>query len=761
MNNLFNLSNIIKESSHVNTLYANSNSSEVYLSTSINILTEMNKELNKNSKELYMSISESKNKTDENSAFCSYFSKFKDLINSSNNKISEMISRFIISADNIIDSNIDIINKDYMGVRIDPFSMNTCKFDIDKPVSVDIRGIYMKEFDIIGTLMQDLGVIATPEDKMKVIATVYNSFNKDMKKFQEDCIFKILSGFGIAYESEMDYSKTLYNHFRSECSSNIIKSEDIYTAKTNLSNYKSIINSVSSSISKSIADFNKIGEEIYSMIFRNEDCKLRIKTNTDGVANRDYQLDTYSMNQLDIFMKGKINQLSQLYNYYIIAVSIQLDAVIDYLTQNKDILVKANQILYPQPSVDNTSGEGNIVITNPGEKSEGIECHNGEYEDTLDQDNKIDDQTLENDDNKEALKEEEPVDKHEDDMRFGDYNTESYLFEYSLFELEQVYEQCDLITSISESMITEADIPDATKKAMNAAESNANNVWLAIVNKIAELWNEFKSSILKKNEAIEWINKHKLQYDSATVPDGAKTKLKKDTFKVLNDLEVVPLNWDSLKDYLEDDKTFIGKHYSDYIESESDKSFSEQLKNHILFGDENTEYDIASNKGDIYKFCSTDFNNLVKKYQQDVNNISKARNLGKNLAKQLASTNESFDYTKTIMDYFNEADMDGDGGSNKDQNQNQNNQQQNDNNQNNSSNNNEPSKSEVKSAHSKLKVYFKVSGYVLNAKLWGLNNVFSECYEIIKHQVAQSEKNGVGSKEGSQKAEDTKDVQFN
>ena len=64
MNNLFNLSNIIKESSLVNTLYANSNSSEIYLSTSINILTEMNKELNKNSKELYMSISESKNKTD-------------------------------------------------------------------------------------------------------------------------------------------------------------------------------------------------------------------------------------------------------------------------------------------------------------------------------------------------------------------------------------------------------------------------------------------------------------------------------------------------------------------------------------------------------------------------------------------------------------------------------------------------------------------------------------------------------------------------
>ena len=85
-------------------------------------------------------------------------------------------------------------------------------------------------------------------------------------------------------------------------------------------------------------ELEKVAENISSYLFRNEDKKLKIKTDTDGVIDRDYRLDTYSMNQLNLFLKNKVNQIKKLLNVYSIAIGIKFDTAVDYIQQNIDIL---------------------------------------------------------------------------------------------------------------------------------------------------------------------------------------------------------------------------------------------------------------------------------------------------------------------------------------------------------------------------------------------------------------------------------------
>ncbi len=333
---------------------------ETYLFSTLNILREMNSTINENTKNMYIQISEASSKEDENKIFADYFYQFKNIFQDFTNKVQEMKSRMIISAENKVETWEDIINDDKFISSFDKeFSYcgyEFCHIEDSNYPRFNLHQMYQKEFDYLGSLMQDNSIDASPNAKMKIIATVSNNFsNCACDKSWVKTLIKDMVDTDDRKEC-ISYSECIYNALRCKCEFKVNKGY-LYTCKENLTDYEDIVDAASVMCDNLIADINKVAENISSYLFRNNDKKLKIKTDTDGIIDRDYRLDTYSMNQLNLFLKNKINQIRKILNVYSIAIGIKFDTVVDYINQNIDILRMAKE--YNSDNADVNSNEDN------------------------------------------------------------------------------------------------------------------------------------------------------------------------------------------------------------------------------------------------------------------------------------------------------------------------------------------------------------------------------------------------------------------
>lgn len=367
MSNIFNLSNIFTESSFPITL-KNVTSGEVYRLSVLNILNSLNEGFNKSTAKLYKAINEAETKEEENNIFNEYFAEIERSFGGVIKQLDEMQSRFVINIDNIVDANLDILNNTSLLSECKPFHFTFRKFkninNADFP-RVNPIGLYRKEFDFIGQLLQDLGPAASNQSKLQVIATVYNNLNKGKDiDLTRKCIADILG------EDEDDddcdiaeFPKELYEKFQDdETEDKVVDKALLFNLQLSMKNYKSVVAAVLATGESLMKQLTEIKEDLKSFITNGDKNTYEVNTPTDGIRNTSYKLDTYTMNQLDLFMKTKINQLVQMANIYCIAFSVKLDATIQYYNQCKEILRMADMQCagVPDSKEDDTVDGGDI-----------------------------------------------------------------------------------------------------------------------------------------------------------------------------------------------------------------------------------------------------------------------------------------------------------------------------------------------------------------------------------------------------------------
>ena len=109
MTQLFNIDKVFNETSSIIDRF-NSSNRETYMYTSIDILKEFNNAVkSKAGKELYKSISEATSKEEQNDDFCRYFYSYRDALSKANRRFSELVGRFAIDIENLIDANKNIM----------------------------------------------------------------------------------------------------------------------------------------------------------------------------------------------------------------------------------------------------------------------------------------------------------------------------------------------------------------------------------------------------------------------------------------------------------------------------------------------------------------------------------------------------------------------------------------------------------------------------------------------------------------------------
>ena len=345
MSNIFNLSNIFAESSSSSILSSGTITNEYYIFSAMRDLRDFNSAFMENTTNLYKAISEAEDTKSENNVFCQYFEEVDTELSKIIKNINDSISRFTINVENIVDANKDILDNTSIITSCKPFTYHYTQYkrinDKDFP-SINAIGVFKQEFDYIALTLQDLGPMASNQNKLKVIATVYNKFVQGTTDVTKKCIMDIL---GEDDDDDDDivseFPEKMYEKYKKDTDDVEITKGKLYDVKMSLTNYRNIIDSCSNTADELIKQLSSISAEIKRIICGNSNNTLTVKTSTDGIRDTDYRMDSYAMNQVDIFLKAKINQVIQIANVYYIALAIKLDATMDYFKQCKDILTVA------------------------------------------------------------------------------------------------------------------------------------------------------------------------------------------------------------------------------------------------------------------------------------------------------------------------------------------------------------------------------------------------------------------------------------
>lgn len=654
---------------------------ETYLFSTLNMLREMNSIVNEKTEKLYIQIAEAESKEAENKIFADYFYQFKSIFQNFSNKVNEMKSRMIISVENKVETWEDLIKDDnYIATFDKEFSYSGWNFSHIQSAEyprLNLYKIYQKEFDYLGHLMQDNSIDASPSAKMKVIATVCNNFavTSGDKSWIQSLICDMID----VDEKEISrsYSECIYNSLRDKYDITVDKGM-LYTCKENLVDYEDAIDACVKMCDALLKDLDKVAENISSYLFRNEDKKLKIKTDTDGIIDRDYRLDTYSMNQLDLFLKNKINQIKKVLNVYCVALSIKFDTAVDYIQQNIDILRMAKEnITYTEPEADEVgsvedeedndaiddveNGVSNDDLDDDEDKPEGDNDDNVEFsgEDDLENKESIEEEPDDLDDDLDDVDEANDVIDYE-----GEEFEESYLFESELFELEMMQEAYDMRNNIRRALLLEEETPADNKPAdntqtsetpnlQNVANKDNPNVWQKIIEKLIALWNKFKEAVFERTKAkIEYLKKNakyietevkgevKLQY-------GIGVKLAN-----LTNMKKIPdLNYAAMEKDLENEETFINAHFAIY--KKDGKSISDAIKEEFLgkpYENMTPVSGIQPGIKEAYDFC-VNYPNKVAPIKAQMDLIEKAQRAAKNVSNvQESASNNDFSQYFTEME---------------------------------------------------------------------------------------------------------------
>lgn len=671
LSNIFDINTLLSENTLADELLCKPYSKESYMSCSIDSLSRFNESVLDINKELYKSLNEASSKAEENAIFGQFYQKYSNTLSNYINEVNVMIGRFSITVDNLVDANSSLVKDQDVLSCTNEFTYEAKRYKNlcgGKHPKFNALQVYQQEFDYIGQMMQDLGPVATDIAKLEVLASVCNSFcNKMKNKWLEKCIEEITGEDDC--EDLSCYAKVLNGIFVDKTEEITVNRGTIYAMKEELVGYNKYKDAVISIGNKLISDFTYMSNDLGKMFFRNKDNILPIRSNKPDVESRDYQLNTYGMNQLDIFMKSKANQISQLCSLYVIALSVMMDSIINHLTQCADILERVkdqcddSQVSSddgmepdmgeePEGLDDEDEGEGEMKEPDLEQEPESEEDEDPlfdgdeEYNKDLDFDNNTnmdleDEEPMgekapqEPDEPKEQEVPEEPAEELPSNESSLDFDEESYLAEYVMYTIDNVLQQESLMEYVRKDILREADEPNVT--GYNTDDATViEKIIITLQNIFTKFLNLFQT---KTSQRAEFIKKNAeiIKSCDLNLGSGFKVTIYKNTDK-LSKLVAEPLVYDTMKAYLVSESAFMKQYYPDFTGemNKNDKtSVKESIKLTIIPDAENKEtVNTVGQITNMINFC-VDFGNNFNAIQKSVKDVKNASVMAKSIAKNI------------------------------------------------------------------------------------------------------------------------------
>lgn len=642
MSELFNLSHMLMESNSPNIVNLFSNVS--YLDNAVDILRSTDEHIFEETGKLYSSVLEADSRKGENVKFADFFKDYQKTINDFILKIQAMASEFSVNLETFADANIDILNGNNMSYNVMatiPYKGVEYKHLLDADVpDIDPYKVYKKEFAFIGKLLQDLGPIGSEDQKAHIIATVCNNLSKEINDGWLDKIVEKITDCDDCGKS--GYAKAIYKKFVPNPSVDMeIDIGLVKQSKLDILNYKQYIAGIVQSVTEFTSKLSKIADEVGSMFYRNQDHKLPIKTDVDGVEDRTYRLDDYSFSQMNMFMSTKISQITELCNLFMIAISIKMDCIMKYMYQCKDIIDTAVHGVDNTPNTDIDPGDTDVD-------------NDGTPESDADTDIDIDDETDQysiSDDDTDEESNDNIIDNSETDVE-----RESYLFNATVFEKERAINAYIQKYTIYESLLeAEGDTNTGNTPTNNATvgQSKIKNIGSfidSIIDQLKKLVKSLTNALaVNYTPVINSVKKQSTALSKVEIPNT--WTIQSINHEPLTDFSAPTFSVSDI-DSFGDKKKYLSDNYKTLIKAANVKEGTNSAKDMILASIMNpneTPYTENELKNSI-KFITEDFRKIVDNITKQTNTITNQ----KTAAQNAAPANESvmFNLESTLHMYF-------------------------------------------------------------------------------------------------------------
>lgn len=643
MSELFNLSHMLMESNSPNIVNLFSNVS--YLDNAVDILRSTDEHIFEETGKLYSSVLEADSRKEENVKFADFFKDYQKTINDFILKIQAMASEFSVNLETFADANNDILNGNNMSYNVMatvPYKGVEYKHLLDADVpDIDPYKVYKKEFAFIGKLLQDLGPIGSEDQKAHIIATVCNNLSKEINDGWLDKIVEKITDCDDCGKS--GYAKAIYKKFVPNPSVDMeIDIGLVKQSKLDILNYKQYIAGIVQSVTEFTSKLSKIADEVGSMFYRNQDHKLPIKTDVDGVEDRTYRLDDYSFSQMNMFMSTKISQITELCNLFMIAISIKMDCIMKYMYQCKDIIDTAAHGVDNTPNTDIDPGDTDV--DNDGTP----ESDNTDTD--IDMDDETDQYSISDDDMSEESHD-NTIDNSETDVE-----RESYLFNATVFEKERAINAYIQKYTISESLLeAEGDTNTGNTPTNNATvgQSKIKNIGSfidSIIDQLKKLVKSLTNALaVNYTPVINSVKKQSTALSKVEIPNT--WTIQSINHEPLTDFSAPTFSVSDI-DSFGDKKKYLSDNYKTLIKAANVKEGTNSAKDMILASIMNpneTPYTENELKNSI-KFITEDFRKIVDNITKQTNTITNQ----KTAAQNAAPANESvmFNLESTLHMYF-------------------------------------------------------------------------------------------------------------
>ena len=778
MSNIFNLSNIFAESSSSSILSSGTITNEYYIFSAMRDLRDFNSAFMENTTNLYKAISEAEDTKSENNVFCQYFEEVDTELSKIIKNINDSISRFTINVENIVDANKDILDNTSIITSCKPFTYHYTQYkrinDKDFP-SINAIGVFKQEFDYIALTLQDLGPMASNQNKLKVIATVYNKFVQGTTDITKKCIMDIL---GEDDDDDDDivseFPEKMYDKYKKDTDDVEITKGKLYDVKMSLTNYRNIIDSCANTADELIKQLSSISAEVKRIICGNSNNTLTVKTSTDGIRDTDYRMDSYAMNQVDIFLKAKINQVIQIANVYYIALAIKLDATMDYFKQCKDILTVAmakcgecsDVPSEAEKDAQDDIDDGNIEVDDhlddkdaftdddEGPDNDNVEDDEEEFEkddeniiDTNDEDNdgvedsaELEDLDVDGDTDKDSDEGSSDNDSLKD-LDEAEKNLEESLisFEYKQFYLETMYDYVDMLDNLVSIMEADGDnnqqqdqndakgtvktAVDTAKAQTNASKGRFQGI-KNMINKLIELIqgkfteafnNVYKNRIEELKKGAAYINIKPVNYQNENGDPVGSFDVNLGEF---DKLEVPRFDANMIRN-IKDKNDFIKNTLKVDIIKDGDKELSigESIERKVISTPSRLRNFNQVDLKAMYNWC-INYEKVVSDIQEWTklleNGIKNAERISSTLKENTGSISSLED---TLLNYFGEANIPA--------------AANNDNKDGDNGGGNNAEGSDLE----KVEIYFNCSKDVITAKMRLAQKIFKEYYQLCMFQI--------------------------
>lgn len=766
------LFSMIKESSFPTEMFANSYSNEQYVETSIDLLESVNISLEQETMSLYTRIAEAEDVKTENEAIKAFISSIQSQLTKLAMNLNASTSRFAIAVNNLCDSaKQDIANNSATVDSSYKYTDKICKFDLTKLNSPSVPkmnpySLFEKEFNFVAQLMQELPVSASNKEKLNVVATVYDKFSKVLaNSLTKDLMDEI---FGGDVKSEDSFSKEVSKLFKEgDCEEREIDIEDYRRAVDCINNSDDFVSSISEMNQKLINDLNHIVSTLGDILYGAEKGKFKVDTKEDGIRNTIYSVDIYTSNKIIWLVQDKVRQIIDIYNKYILALSIKMECILSCIKQSTDIV---NSFIYIARYVENRkqkednssdddlddldSGDDIGSDSDLGEDDTGKEItedNNDDLDEGDDTESDSGNDLISNDNNETPDTEGDP----EPDFSGGeDTELKEAMIEFAVSVHEytmamhraNIYEHAAMLVledgpagsgdgggeSQASKMASEklANVKNMSDKANEAKAS----LWKNIANSIKKVLNQFKEAFINRYD-------QKVKYLDQNTSLIAKEKINHEitmpviTHENIDKIDIPDLNYEKMKEHLKSRDAFIAEYFKQFSPKADGQSLVGNIKNSVIDPEKKWNNANQLNPNELYTYCKG-----YPKLADSISAMSKIIEAGEakanNISKQIKESTTDID--SLLLTYFNEFNAPKDDKS--------------------QDATGEKVEGKVnQDAANLLRVYFSVCGNVIVAKMNVAQKVFDEYFAYLNWHIQQHGGNKFsGSEQTAKEAEEKK-----